>query len=465
MLKFMKTKTLINKKMVRYCQSMKLDLLVSISSVERASNIAVMDDMKNWSYKELDVYSGFLAGTIRDKIPKDCKTIAGFNGSNVYYVLSMITCWKLGMRFLPLCPTHPRHELEYFLKDSDSGMILYSPVNSSLTNETENLINSFELLNLNIHNHLKSYKIEHINSYSNEKSCSDEEQSKGGLILYTSGTTGLPKGVYHNNSNLNHMISSLVIAWEYNQTDKLLHFLPLHHLHGVLNKLLCMLYAGGTIQFCSNANAVNIFKLLAMNGKEIVQYQQNMSNHTKLSINEPNLTLFMAVPTIYAKMIGEVHNLASIHNLTLDKMRQYLLDRSITDLLQYENPNTSVSETNKKSKSALTLLDLKYALFSISRMRLMVSGSAALPDNILDQWLTLTGQTLLERYGMTEIGMALSNPLKGVRRTGYVGMPLPYVKCKIVNDNEQTVTEVDTPGELRVKVHLSYCYIYRYIPT
>lgn len=50
--------------------------------------------------------------------------------------------------------------------------------------------------------------------------------------------------------------------------------------------------------------------------------------------------------------------------------------------------------------------------------RLMVSGSAALPQPILERWADITGHVLLERYGMTEIGMALSNPLKGPRIPG-----------------------------------------------
>jgi malonyl-CoA/methylmalonyl-CoA synthetase len=48
----------------------------------------------------------------------------------------------------------------------------------------------------------------------------------------------------------------------------------------------------------------------------------------------------------------------------------------------------------------------------------MVSGSAPLPEPVFHQWASITGHKLLERYGMTEIGMALSNPIKGERRPG-----------------------------------------------
>jgi malonyl-CoA/methylmalonyl-CoA synthetase len=83
-------------------------------------------------------------------------------------------------------------------------------------------------------------------------------------------------------------------------------------------------------------------------------------------------------------------------------------------------------------------------------MRLMMSGSAALPVSTLERWKAITGHTLLERYGMTEIGMALSNPLHGNRRPGCVGLPLPGVEVRIVNDAGVVVGE-GVAGELEVR--------------
>jgi malonyl-CoA/methylmalonyl-CoA synthetase len=83
-------------------------------------------------------------------------------------------------------------------------------------------------------------------------------------------------------------------------------------------------------------------------------------------------------------------------------------------------------------------------------MRLMVSGSAALPVQVLEQWKQISGHLLLERYGMTEIGMALSNPLHGQRRAGYVGTPLPQVDVRLV-DESGTPVPAGTPGEIQVK--------------
>ena len=68
-------------------------------------------------------------------------------------------------------------------------------------------------------------------------------------------------------------------------------------------------------------------------------------------------------------------------------------------------------------------------------MRLMVSGSAALPVRVLERWQALSGHVLLERYGMTEIGMALSNPLNGERRPGVRrACRLPGVDVRLVDE-------------------------------
>jgi malonyl-CoA/methylmalonyl-CoA synthetase len=80
----------------------------------------------------------------------------------------------------------------------------------------------------------------------------------------------------------------------------------------------------------------------------------------------------------------------------------------------------------------------------------MVSGSAALPVSVFDGWYQLTSQKLLERYGMTEIGMALSNPYRGERLAGTVGQPLPKVEVRL-KDGEKIIREESVPGEIQVR--------------
>jgi malonyl-CoA/methylmalonyl-CoA synthetase len=86
----------------------------------------------------------------------------------------------------------------------------------------------------------------------------------------------------------------------------------------------------------------------------------------------------------------------------------------------------------------------------MSAFRLMVSGSAALPASVMERWKEVSGHTLLERYGMTEIGMAISNPYREDRRTGYIGSPLPGVEVRLVDEAFEAVA-LGTPGEIQVK--------------
>ena len=123
-------------------------------------------------------------------------------------------------------------------------------------------------------------------------------------------------------------------------------------------------------------------------------------------IESGELTLFMAVPTVYRRLI------AAWEDAGPERRRR-------------------MSE-------------------GCARMRLMVSGSAALPVQTLERWREISGHTLLERYGMTEMGMALSNPLRGERRPGYVGVPLPGVEVRLVDD-EGAPVEPGTPGEIEVR--------------
>jgi malonyl-CoA/methylmalonyl-CoA synthetase len=85
-----------------------------------------------------------------------------------------------------------------------------------------------------------------------------------------------------------------------------------------------------------------------------------------------------------------------------------------------------------------------------SRLRLCVSGSAPLPAQVLEDFDARFGQRILERYGMTETLMTLSNPYNGERRAGTVGKPLPGVEARILDEHGADVANGVT-GELYVK--------------
>ena len=89
--------------------------------------------------------------------------------------------------------------------------------------------------------------------------------------------------------------------------------------------------------------------------------------------------------------------------------------------------------------------------YDLSGMRLLTSGSDRLPDDLFFGYQRVFNVTLLERYGMTETGMNLSNPLHGERRVGAVGLPLPGVSARIVEPDSGAVLADNRVGELQIK--------------
>jgi len=205
------------------------------------------------------------------------------------------------------------------------------------------------------------------------------------MIVFTSGTTSKPKGAVTTHGNIAAQIETLVTAWEWQADDVIPLFLPLHHVHGIINVLSCALWAGATVHAMPKLDLAALCSQVAAD----------------------TFSVFMAVPTIYVKLIDHL---------------QTLEDGEVE----------GVSE-------------------GFANMRLNVSGSAACPVEVFEQWRDLTGQMLLERYGMTEIGMALSNPYRGERRPGYVGRALPNVAVQLVDEEGGVVTGEGAPGEIRIQ--------------
>lgn len=89
--------------------------------------------------------------------------------------------------------------------------------------------------------------------------------------------------------------------------------------------------------------------------------------------------------------------------------------------------------------------------YDLSFMRLMTSGSAALPEDLFKRFQEVFNYTLLERYGMTETGMNLSNPYLGERRLGSVGLPLAGVEARVVHPETLEVLPSGEIGEIQIR--------------
>jgi malonyl-CoA/methylmalonyl-CoA synthetase len=279
--------------------------------------------------------------------------------------------WIAGGIAVPLCVLHPLPSIQYVLEDTEAEMVIAHPDYIDFLSPLEKRIG------------ISTVVLESILQKRSAQLPNIGLEQRA-MILYTSGTTSKPKGVVTTHANIEAQITTLVNAWEWQQDDYILNILPLHHVHGIINVMSCALWSGACCEFLPKFEAKGVWNI----------------------IKSGRLTLFMAVPTIYYKLIAFWDD---------------------------------ASETAQEEMSE-----------AASKLRLMVSGSAALPVPILEKWQKVTGQTLLERYGMTEIGMGLSNSYRGERRPGHVGLPLPGVEMRLVGGENKAVKENEA-GEFQIK--------------
>ncbi|MFJ2826598.1 acyl-CoA synthetase [Streptomyces sp. NPDC087263] len=199
-------------------------------------------------------------------------------------------------------------------------------------------------------------------------------EDSAALVVYTSGTTGPPKGAVIPRRAIAATLDALADAWQWTGDDVLVHGLPLFHVHGLILGVLGPLRRGGSLRHLGRFSAEGVAREL-----------------------NDGATMLFGVPTMY-------HRLAE----ALDE-------------------------------------DVELAK-SLGRARLLVSGSAALPVHDHRRITAATGRRVIERYGMTETLMNTSVRVDGEPRPGTVGVPLPGVDLRIVEEDGSTIAAYDTDG-------------------
>jgi len=335
-----------------------------------AQNVAIISQGESFTYQQLLDESCQFASILLDGAQDLEEDRIGFIVESGFdYVKIQWAIWRAGGIAVPLNPKAPAQSQKYVLEDAGITQIVSSP---QYIKEIESVAKNIPILSTQEKKELHN------------EDMPDIDPVRRAMILYTSGTTGSPKGVVTTHSNIEAQITALTSAWHWSSDDRIINVLPLHHVHGIINVVSCALWSGATCEFMTKFDEMKLIDRLT--SKEI--------------------NLFMAVPTIYFKLVAYLES--------LPKQEQSDISSALKD------------------------------------MRLMISGSAALPISVLEKWREISGHTLLERYGMTEIGMAISNPYEGERKPGHIGQPLPNVDVRLVGEQMVDVPNGEQ-GEILVK--------------
>ncbi|NUN66103.1 AMP-binding protein [Pseudanabaena biceps] len=348
---------------------MNLAQLLSQTAKNYADKPAIIFEETVWTYQDFYCQVNRYAAMLSDVGINKGDRVAVQMPKSMEFLFLHFAILSIGAIALPLNPDYRSAEIVYFLTDSTSTLFIttsdrlinlqdFSNLKIILTDQVSSqTFDKCEFPNLlgNLSQLVEQAPLNYQPTYPSEK-------HDIAMICYTSGTTGRSKGAMISHHNLITNIKALHEAWQWSDRDRLLHILPLFHVHGLNVAILGSLYAGATTIMLEKFDPHRVWQTLTMQ----------------------SCTVLMAVPTIYQRLISTWESL-----------------EAKTDL---------------------------------SKMRLFISGSAPLSDRQFTDFEKLTGFRILERYGMTETGMNVSNPIESEQRQPKsVGFPLNGVEIRIVN--------------------------------
>jgi malonyl-CoA/methylmalonyl-CoA synthetase len=283
---------------------------------------------------------------------------------SLQFCVAAVAAVCAGIPLVPINPRLGRTELEHVLTDSRPDVVIGAP---------EQSLPTLELAPRRLTVDVSARRAE-----LPAATATDEDPA---LIVYTSGTTGRPKGAVLPRRAIVSNLDALAQAWAWTADDVVVHGLPLFHVHGLVLGLFGPLRRGGALRHLGGFTPDAAAAALSGDG-----------------------TMLFAVPTMYHRLGRE-------------------------------------AERDPEIATAL------------ASARLLVSGSAALPAPAFERIRRLSGQEIVERYGMTETLMNLAVRADGARRPGRVGVPVPGVEVRHVDDDghELNAADGETMGEVVVR--------------
>ena len=242
-----------------------------------SSTFIETEDGQTWSYADLDNESARLARYLTESGVKKGERVAVQVEKTPQALFLYMACLRAGFIYLPLNTAYTESELAYFIDNAEPTVVVCR--SSSLSGfqkiaRDKSVRHFYTLDNAPEHNLLQ---LSETTSPQFETAPCDKDHVA--VILYTSGTTGRPKGAMITHGNLAANGLALKEIWGFSQDDVLLHALPIFHIHGLFVACHCTLLSGSKMLFIPRFNAETVTQLL------------------------PRASVLMGVPTFYTRLL------------------------------------------------------------------------------------------------------------------------------------------------------------------
>jgi len=231
----------------------------------------------NWTYLDLHNKSGALAHKLHDLGVRKGGRVSVQVGKSIEAVALYLGCLRLGAVFHPLNPAYTLSELRFFLRDASPDLLVCRPESEA---EMSGLVTELKIPSVCLGVNQDGSLLEGLNAGIDFETVACE-QDDAAALLYSSGTTGTPKGIVLSHRNLEANSTVLVKAWGFDSGDVLLHALPIFHVHGLFVALGCVFMAGASMQWLGAYDPVKARELL------------------------PKSTVMMGVPTYFVRLLAD----------------------------------------------------------------------------------------------------------------------------------------------------------------
>ncbi|MFG3031894.1 acyl-CoA synthetase [Streptomyces sp. NPDC048253] len=318
---------------------------------------------RSLTYAQLASAAGAVGARVREE-----GRVAVWATPSLETAVAVVGALLAGVAAVPLNPKSGDKELGHILGDSAPRVVLAAP-----GDELPAALRELARIDVEVDD-----QVGEVGGLGVGAAVGDEDPA---LVVYTSGTTGPPKGAVIPRRAIATTLDALADAWQWTGEDVLVHGLPLFHVHGLVLGILGPLRRGGSVRHLGRFGTEGVTRELSTGA-----------------------SMFFGVPTMY-------HRIAE------------------------------------------ALPDDPALAKALAGARLLVSGSAALPVHDHERIAAATGRRVIERYGMTETLMNTSVRADGEARAGTVGVPLPGVELRLVDEDGSAVEAYDgeSVGEIQVR--------------
>jgi len=236
-------------------------------------------DGKKYTRRDIDTQVARLASYMVSIGIKPGDRVSAQIHKSVMNLCLYLACLRAGFVFHPLNPAYQSGEIEYFLGNAEPSLVVCDPEKLAMIRTLSDAagINHLETMDALGNGSLADKAAECSEEFATVRRGGDDMAA----LLYSSGTTGLPKGIMLSHDNLRVNAECLVDAWGFTDTDRLFHCLPIFHVHGLFVALGCVLLAGGTMRWAAGFNPKQAIEFL------------------------PECTSMMGVPTYYTRLLAD----------------------------------------------------------------------------------------------------------------------------------------------------------------